>query len=86
MFALDAAGVKTGATVATGSGHTPQAAKEDALTFASDPSIRAALTGADPRRPHWVQGAAGEKQEADRKAAANEKRGGPRGARPPSAR
>jgi hypothetical protein len=86
VFALDDSGVKAGATVATGTGHTQQAAKEDALTFASDPAIRAALANADPTRPHWVQGAAGEKKEAERKAAASEKRTGARGARPPSAR
>ena len=86
MFALDATGVKAGRTLATGTGHTQQAAKDDALSIVTDPGIRAALTGADPKRPYWVQGAAGEKQEADRKAAASEKRGTTRTARPPSAR
>ena len=68
MFALDATGVKAGGSVATGTGNTQQAAKEDALSLASDAGVRAALTKADPTRPHWVQGAAGEKQEAERKA------------------
>jgi hypothetical protein len=86
VFALDASGVKAGRTLASGTGHTQQAAKEDALATASAPEIRAALTGADHRRPHWVQGAAGERQEAERKAAASEKRGATRSARPPSAR
>ena len=86
VFALDASGVKAGATVASGSGNTQQAARADALALASDPGIRAALASADPSRPHWVQGVAGEKQEAERKAAATQTVRRVRSERPPSAR
>lgn len=86
MFALDASGTKAGGTVATGSGTTQQAARADALALASDPGIRAALASADPTRPHWVQGVAGEKQEAERKAAANQTVRRVKAERPPSAR
>ena len=79
MFALDATGMKAGGSVATGSGSTQQAAKEDALSLVSDAEIRAALTRADPTRPHWVQGSAGEKQEAERKAAESRAVGRKRG-------
>ena len=86
MFALDDSGAKAGSTVATGSGTTQQAARADALALASDPGIRAALASADPTRPHWVQGVAGEKQEAERKAAANQTVRRVKAERPPSAR
>src|SRR5262245_33962690 len=71
VFAVDATGTKTGRSLATGTGSTQQAAKDDALLSANDAGIRAALTSADPSRPHWVQGVAGEKREAERKAAAD---------------
>ena len=70
VFAVDDTGMKAERSLVSGTGNTQQAAKDDALSLASDPGIRAALTSADPRRPYWVQGAAGEKREAERKAAA----------------
>ena len=73
-------------SLASGTGNTQQAAKDDALSLASDPGIRAALTSADPRRPHWVQGAAGEKREAARKATAGSSERRTRTERSPSAR
>ena len=75
VFSLDGNGLKHGPTVATGTGTTQDAAKEAALMATSDAGIRAALSGADPSRPHWVQGAVGEKQEEARKAAAFDARG-----------
>ena len=86
MFAVDATGLKAGASLATGTGSTQQAAKDDALSLASDAGVRAALTSADPRRPHWVQGPAGEKREAERKAAAGTSERRTRTERSPSAR
>jgi hypothetical protein len=87
VFAIDATtGMKAGASLATGTGATQQAAKEDALSSVSDAGIRAALTSADPSRPHWVQGAAGEQREAERKAAAGSSGRRTRTVRPPSAR
>jgi hypothetical protein len=56
VFVVDDAGMKSGRSVASGSGTTQQAAKDDALSSTTDEGIRAALTSADPRRPHWVQG------------------------------
>jgi hypothetical protein len=85
VFAVDANGTKTGRSVATGTGNTQQAAKDDALALTFDAGIRAALTSADPSRPHWVQGAEGEKREAERKAAASSERR-TRTERSPSAR
>ena len=70
VFAVDATGMKAGGSLVSGSGITQQAAKDDALSLASDAGIRAALASADPGRPHWVQGTAGEKREAERKATA----------------
>src|SRR6186997_432552 len=60
VFSLDGNGLKHGPTVATGTGNTQDAAREAALMATSDAGIRAALSGADPSRPHWVQGAIGE--------------------------
>jgi hypothetical protein len=71
VFAVDAAGMKVGRSLADGTGTTQQAAKDAALSLASDAGIRAALASADPTRPHWVQGAEGERREAERKAAAD---------------
>ena len=86
MFAVDATGTRAGRSLASGTGNTQQAAKDDALSLASDAGIRAALINADPRRPHWVQGPAGEKLEAERKAAASIPERRPRTERSPSAR
>jgi hypothetical protein len=86
VFAVDATGMKAGPSLASGVGNTQQAAKDDALSLATDAGIRAALTSADPRRPHWVQGAAGEQREAERKAAAGSTQRRVRTERPPSAR
>ena len=55
MFVVDAAGMKSERSVANGAGNTQQAAKDDALSSTPDEAIRAALTRADPRRPHWAQ-------------------------------
>jgi hypothetical protein len=55
VFVVDAAGVKAERSVASGAGNTQQAAKDDALSSTTDEAIRAALTSADPRRPHWAQ-------------------------------
>ena len=85
MYALDATGMKAERSLASGTGTTQQAAKDDALSRAVDEEIRAALTDADPRRPHWVQGAAGEKREAERKAAEGSSERRTRTARPPGA-
>jgi hypothetical protein len=78
--------MKTGGAVATGTGTTQEAAREAALTATSDDAVRAALIGADPTRPHWVQGAVGEKREAARKAAASERQGSTRAERRPRAK
>jgi hypothetical protein len=86
VFVVDAAGMKTGRSVASGIGHTQQSAKADALLSTSDEGIRAALTSADPGRPHWVQGAEGERREAERKAAAHHSDRPVRTKRSPSAR
>lgn len=71
VYPMDGSGFKAGTAVAAGSGTTQQAAKEDALSLSVDLEIRAALKNADPTRPHWVQGAAGEKREAERRAEAS---------------
>ena len=55
VFALDGNGKKAGETVASGTGTTQDAAKEAALNTTSHDAIRAALTAADPTRPHWLQ-------------------------------
>jgi hypothetical protein len=55
VFALDGNGMKSGETVASGTGTTQDAAKEAALNATSHDAIRAALTAADPGRPHWLQ-------------------------------
>jgi hypothetical protein len=86
VFAVDAAGTKAGRSVASGTGDTQQSARANALLSVSDENIRAALTSADPGRPHWVQGAVGEKREADRQAAAAEAERPARTKRSPRAR
>jgi hypothetical protein len=86
VFAVDDTGTRAERSVASGTGNTQQAAKDDALSLAFDAGIRAALTSADPRRPYWVQGAAGERREAERKAAAGSSERRPRTQRSPSAR
>ena len=86
MFAVDATGMKAGRSLVSGTGNTQDAAKADALSLADDAGIRAALTSADPRRPHWVQGTAGEKLEAERKAAAASSERRTRTERSPDAR
>ena len=86
VFAVDAAGTRAERSVASGTGTTQQAAKDDALAQTRDEEIRSALASADPTRPYWVQGFVGEMREAERKAAA---RGSDRRSptkRPPSAR
>ena len=69
VFQLGTGGLAVGPSVATGTGPTRDAARDDALALSSDPVIRAALAGSDNTRPYWMQGALGEKQEAERKAA-----------------
>jgi hypothetical protein len=72
VYVLSADGTTSGPSVATGTGSTRDAAKANALALAGDPAIRAALTNADHRRPHWVQGPLGEQLEAQRKATATQ--------------
>jgi hypothetical protein len=59
-------------SVATGTGPTRDAARDAALALTEDAAIRAALASSDSTRPYWVQGALGQQQEAQRKAAALE--------------
>ncbi len=75
VFRLGADGTAAGPSVADGSGHTKDEARDVALALAEDPLIRAALANSDNTRPYWVQGAFGEQQEAQRKAAATQSQG-----------
>jgi hypothetical protein len=71
VYALNVNGVKAGTAVLVGTAKTQEAAKEQALSLALDIDVRAALRSADPTRPHWVQGVAGEKLETERRAEAS---------------
>ena len=70
VFQLGADGTTSGPSVASGTGTTRDNAQDSALAQAGDPDIRAALASSDSTRPHWVQGAAGEQHEAQRRTAA----------------
>ena len=72
VFRLGTDGTAVGSAVATGAGQTKDDARDMALSLASDPGIRAALASSDHTRPYWVQGALGEKLEAQRKAASGQ--------------
>jgi hypothetical protein len=72
VFEASADGRTVGAALVSGSGTTKDRAKDQALTLTHDPALRAALASADHSRPYWVQGALGQQQEAQRKAAAHQ--------------
>jgi hypothetical protein len=86
VYALNDSGTKEGTPVLAGTGRTQQAAKDQALSLAVDAEVRAVLRSADPTRPHWVQGAAGEKRETERRAEASRTAAPARTPRPASAR
>ncbi len=82
VFSVGPNGMATGSALASGTGTTKDTARDMALSLASDPAVRIALANADHRRPYWIQGAIGEKQEAQRKAADHPKASPRRLARP----